>query len=514
MVYSENTSTTTLTIEGGYTLVPLSRVGNALGAFIAGLITLADIKAFFALLEMTAIRDAAECRGRTTGDRVCYEVGEIGSYVGPTGKVAPGVSIKRLQASNLLTFTPESVTFTDKPLPFADEIIDDLAGSRSPKRLIPTPRRVIRFLAACDQPAILKAIAAILIRGLTYKNGVIHLAGSYKSSWVASVVGISLRAAKYARKLLIKIGLISFDTGSTQRKLNRTGAYFVVNPTWRPICPQKSPEGRGEDESAPSGDELIATSENSCATLLSAGEGNYQSLAPEYEEPVLPPIREENEALPVDNSLLLDRDFAPLPPENCTEFAPPIEDKKPSKEGNKDQKPLPSALGSGVYKTELKNSSVISLTPPMQPKLHAIEEIDLKHFPRCELLYWQAVEQGWIEHNEMTALNWVGASVRAREVARTKGGASVRIFVTLVRKRLWGHITNEQEDYARQTLAKFRDQDSGYFRVKPVDRSSKGSPGEGTTASGVPRALRTIVEGFSKAGNCLSNLMNLVSNSG
>lgn len=480
MVYAGNTSTTTFTVEGGYTLVPLSRLGNALAAFIDGLISLSDLRAFFALLSMAAIRDAAEYRGRKTGDGVCYKEEEILTHLGSSGKISPQQSIKRLQKRNLLTFSPGAVKFTDEALPFAASLIDDLAGGRSPKRLIPIPRRVIKFLASCHQPAMVKATTAILIRGLTYKKGAVHLAGSCKSSWVARVVRISLRSAKYARMWLIKMGLISLDTGSTQRKLNRTGAYFVVNPSWEPICTQLMPEAIEERSEHP---ELSTV-----------------------EEPLMPLTREEK-ALAVDKSVVSDQDFAPPIASKCTEFAPPNKDKKPSKEANKDQIPPSTSLVPGVDKKTLATPEK-NQKPPL---LHAIAAPDLSDFPRCESLYWQAVKQGWIEHGELNALNWISAAVRAKEVARKQGGDPVRIFVSLVRKKLWNYITNEQEDYARQTLAKFREYNPDYFRVMPEARlqsDSVGPPsGNPCEKRGVTQVVKTLAGGFSKAGTSLPSLV-------
>src|SRR5690606_28941417 len=55
-----------------------------------------------------------------------------------------------------------------------------------------------------------------------------------KLSWIAKVSGLSERAASYARKKLISMGWLSPDTGSTQWKLNRHGAYFAINLDWLP----------------------------------------------------------------------------------------------------------------------------------------------------------------------------------------------------------------------------------------------------------------------------------------
>src|SRR5207342_280831 len=49
------------------------------------------------------------------------------------------------------------------------------------------------------------------------------------------------RAARAARAELIRLGWITKDTGSFQRKLNRDGAYFVINPLWRRAVKQSAP---------------------------------------------------------------------------------------------------------------------------------------------------------------------------------------------------------------------------------------------------------------------------------
>src|SRR6185437_587565 len=60
----------------------------------------------------------------------------------------------------------------------------------------------------------------------------IRSAGTVKASWIASTFGLSLRSAKSARKALIDCELITKDTGSFQRKLNRDGAFFRLNCNW------------------------------------------------------------------------------------------------------------------------------------------------------------------------------------------------------------------------------------------------------------------------------------------
>jgi hypothetical protein len=88
---------------------------------------------------------------------------------------------------------------------------------------------------------------------------------------------------------------------------------------------------------------------------------------------------------------------------------------------------------------------------------------DLRCFSRAEALYWQAVDSGLISHSEANALNWLGAAARATSV----NGDAVRVFVGIVRRRLWKHITHEQEERARRALVRYREKDPRRFREAP-----------------------------------------------
>jgi hypothetical protein len=99
------------------------------------------------------------------------------------------------------------------------------------------------------------------------------------------------------------------------------------------------------------------------------------------------------------------------------------------------------------------------------PTLRNVVPADLWRFDRLEALYGQAVAAGWIPPSEAQALDFIAAAVRARQV---EDGDPVRIFVATVRQHLWHHITLDQEDHARRTLTRFRDQDPDRFRVIPT----------------------------------------------
>jgi hypothetical protein len=60
-------------------------------------------------------------------------------------------------------------------------------------------------------------------------------------------------------------------------------------------------------------------------------------------------------------------------------------------------------------------------------------------------------------------LNWLAAALRANSV---RDGDPVRVFVAIVRRGLWSHITQAQEERARVALARFREVDPGRFRAR------------------------------------------------
>src|SRR5262249_40247258 len=148
-----------------------------------------------------------------------------------------------LKTAQLLTFAESAIHLADGAT--ATESLG-LFGSRGGKRLVPVPRQVLKFLARCTRPALAKTVVAYLLRGLSLdRTGEIRTAGTVKISWICKLCRISERAARSARAELIHIGWITKDTGSFQRKLNRDGAYFVIDPLWRrvvrsaPLRPQK-----------------------------------------------------------------------------------------------------------------------------------------------------------------------------------------------------------------------------------------------------------------------------------
>ena len=78
---------------------------------------------------------------------------------------------------------------------------------------------------------------------------------------------------------------------------------------------------------------------------------------------------------------------------------------------------------------------------------------DFESYYRTEELYFQAVKAGWINDSENSFLNFLAAAIRAKTL---KNVDSVRVFVAIVRKKYFTHITQVEEDRARAAIKKFR----------------------------------------------------------
>ena len=86
--------------------------------------------------------------------------------------------------------------------------------------------------------------------------------------------------------------------------------------------------------------------------------------------------------------------------------------------------------------------------------------------------YRQAIEAKWLEPSEANVRNFVCAALRATRA----GGRVGAIFVAIVQRRLWHHITQEQEDTALRVLRNYRDKHPKSFSLagRPTSAQSTG----------------------------------------
>jgi hypothetical protein len=369
-------------VVGGYRTMSPIQVCNGLGAYDAGIVKYRTLRSYFACVAVMASREAAT---RARGEKVrqvpqVVRPVEVAMLTGTSERIA-AQDLKRLSKAGLIERAGEVVQVSTIVLPCASELVECASPSRSWTRPVPVPRAVLRFLASSSRPALTKVLLAHCLRGLSIDRctGEVRGRGTVKCSWVASTFGLSLRAAKAARASLISIGVMGRDECSTQRKLNRTGAYFELNLAW-------SRTGS-----------------------------------------------------------------APRSSENRTDSAPLIERLRTPSDLEYQRTSRPGVLAG--------------------PDLKNVRPEDLGKFARMEELFWQAVDRHVVRGSELDALNFVGAAIRARF---GKVRDPVRVFVSIVRRGLWSHISCAEEDRARTALARYRERFPEAFRMRLGESSSLG----------------------------------------
>ena len=339
----------------GYKTITPIQIGNLLHSLAMGSITWSTARVWFAALEMVAIREAAGRVRRKRRDKRQvepeYRRTELSKLTGLSAR-AISKAVSDLGHTGLAILTTRAIEVVNHSMPEAGETIQMISGGRSPKRPIPIPRPILRYLAQQPKAGIGKVMLGYIGRGITIERqgGEVRGVGTVKASWLADVLELSLRSVRYAQAELQRMGWIGKDTGSKQWKLNRHGAWFSIDLDWNP------------------------------SEILSR---QAAAKAPKAQPGIAPP-----------------------PPEKCTPVAPPKKDPKTLSE-SKNQKP-------GVFGTGDPNTSKPRITPLPAPNLKNIVPADLSDRERLEALFQQAVAREWVRPCESDKLNFLAAAVRAR----------------------------------------------------------------------------------------------------
>jgi len=106
-----------------------------------------------------------------------------------------------------------------------------LAQIRNHRRLVPVPRRLLRFIAGGCRRSLIATIVWRLVRCLYYSKGQCQPHGLCKASWIAEVFGVSVRGVKTARHELETLALLQ-RVEVPQWVLNRYGQKMTINLQW------------------------------------------------------------------------------------------------------------------------------------------------------------------------------------------------------------------------------------------------------------------------------------------
>lgn len=213
--------------EGGFVLIRAGAILSAWAALRAKIIRLLDLRVWLACHELVARRTAAQ-----RAVRARYGLDELQRLVGGVGGKRLEHSVRRLEACGLLHWTADEISFPD------GRAADSEADMVSLKRLVPFPRRLLRFVAGGATRVMTATILGHLLRCAFYRRGLCTSDGACKASWIAKAFGVDERNVKKARARLIDLGWI-VRVGSHQWRMNRWGGRFCIDLSWSPSVRQE-----------------------------------------------------------------------------------------------------------------------------------------------------------------------------------------------------------------------------------------------------------------------------------
>jgi hypothetical protein len=212
--------------EGGFIFISVRQLCRAWVAYQQRLIGIVDLWVWFAAHELVARRCQVQ-----RGQPVHYRVEELTDLVSGTHSMAS--SLRKLARANLLHWHETKLTFPDDRSTLSDSaaVRAMLEQITNHHRLIPVPRRLIRYLAGGCHRVMVATIMGHLLRCLYYRDGGCRPQGHCKATWIAQVFGVSVRQVKQSRKMLESIGVLQRNS-TPQWVLNRYGQTMTVNLQW------------------------------------------------------------------------------------------------------------------------------------------------------------------------------------------------------------------------------------------------------------------------------------------
>src|SRR5262249_28869838 len=134
--------------EGGFCLLSAGQILRSWEAYRDGHIEFRDLRVWLAAHELVARR----CR-LAKGRIARFTLEALTRLIGGVGGEHLRSSLRTLEASRLISWSTSAVTFPKLG-----------GGDRKDRRLIPVPRRTLRFLAGCKRPVVAATILGHLIR--------------------------------------------------------------------------------------------------------------------------------------------------------------------------------------------------------------------------------------------------------------------------------------------------------------------------------------------------------------
>jgi hypothetical protein len=416
-------------IAGGFLLVPVTQLLSTWRACRQESLGAGDFRTWLACREMLARRCTIDHDRAPT-----YGCAELARLTGVAEKRARA-SVRRLADAGLLQWSDQAIAFPHDGEP--DDALDDTIGRG--KGALAIPRRILRFLVDGARPALIAAVLGTLLRCLARGRGGFKARGRIKASWIARVFEVDLRRVKQARKQLIDLGWITPEP-TEQWAENKWGRVHHIDLAWdRPVAeqgPRLPPPPALEGRRSPPPDlhpEPFQEDQNQePAPGGPAGVEIPEGAGEQSPRPPLPVLRATGspailaEAVAVDVRSEAARIETACPPPRWVESEREIVARRPA-----------------VVVVGGKEPSLPA------PTLNDVRIEDLKETGRLLGLLTQAIVRGLVGSSEADRLRFVSAAEHALGVGQ---GNPPGLFMHLVRGRLWGYLTQLDEDRANARL--------------------------------------------------------------
>jgi hypothetical protein len=356
----------------------------------------------------------------SSGQQPRYRHDELKLLVGREGSVT--AALARLQTAGLLTWDSTALAFPPHAADTDDTLTVMLAQIPNHRRLVPVPRRLLRFLAKGCSRALLATILGHLFRCLYYRQGQCRADGFCKASWIAQVFGVSERAVKTTRRRLEALGFLQ-RTETPHWVRNRYGQKMTIHLQWNGAAVSALVSSEALSETAPPAtlESLEITPPDSDHKLLS--ETKYQKPACDRSTGVLSTlVAQARECLRTGTSLL---------PESA---------------------PVLTATAAANVKAIHPAAPRRTVAPTSPPHLQHVILRDLQDIERLLVLHAQAVQTNLIGPSEADRLAFVALTHHVLHFRPANPGG---LFLQLLRRRRFHLITQEEEDRAQQSLKRY-----------------------------------------------------------
>lgn len=425
---------------GGYRLISVPQICMAWRAYKSKLLPkFYDLRVYFALHEVDERRAAENRKRRREGLRPRRFVLERRRLLTELHELLDGLnprlisaSLRRLQRIELVRVTRHQITFARWPSELRETELDGFERmlrridrrESIRRRPIPMPRRLLRDLASHATPGVLATMLAHAIRCLWLRHSSVRFIGTCPTGFVSEVFETNRRTVIRARHHLVSPEVAWLARLPTAPHIHqRYGPRYAINVGWQ----QPTRLSRCSD-TPPSGEPIAAGLSSFSNPAASAGETATPPPSHPKRTGLSPPIETKN---------LL------------TEVQPP----RTVRRG-----------GPGV------SDEVVRTTPP---SLDRISMADLQSTERLQQLYVDAVHRRWVGRAPADRLAFFGAAERALRVAtRNPPG----LFAAILRRKLWSHVTQADEDAACRKLGDSNAMAEVCAATRPLDAPRADKP--------------------------------------